>query len=153
MILAARATKVRSAAETVRLNHVLARSNRARTNGEGNRTGPTFIARSTIKAIVEMEVETSSDSARWEDMSKLVMRGSAFPMEQGSLATGVFEPGPEVRAWGSDASTCAVSAPPSPRPSQTMSFIQNDCKVLVIGAGGLGCEVPVLQRNSRELRR
>lgn len=48
---------------------------------------------------------------RWQDLEKLLCR-------DGNLAGPGFEPGPELR-----------------------EFLQTDCRVLCIGAGGLGCEI------------
>eukprot|EP00897_Mesotaenium_endlicherianum_P009980 jgi/Mesen1/900/ME001156S00133 len=48
---------------------------------------------------------------RWRDIERLFLR-------QGNVVGPGFEPGPEV-----------------------LQFLQNDCKILVIGAGGLGCEL------------
>lgn len=53
----------------------------------------------------------SSSAERWQDLDKLLTRS-------GNLVGPGFEPGPELR-----------------------EFLQNDCKVLCIGAGGLGCEI------------
>jgi ubiquitin-activating enzyme E1 C len=48
---------------------------------------------------------------RWQDLDKLLTRN-------GNLVGPGFEPGPELR-----------------------EFLQTDCRVLCIGAGGLGCEI------------
>eukprot|EP00271_Cylindrocystis_brebissonii_P009693 TRINITY_DN2477_c0_g1_i1.p1 TRINITY_DN2477_c0_g1~~TRINITY_DN2477_c0_g1_i1.p1 ORF type:complete len:444 (-),score=58.52 TRINITY_DN2477_c0_g1_i1:452-1783(-) len=59
-----------------------------------------------------MEPETSPQlEGRWRDLDRLLLR-------QGNVVGPGFEPGIEVR-----------------------EFLQNDCKILVIGAGGLGCEL------------
>lgn len=59
-----------------------------------------------------MEDTTPIDSSeRWIDIDKLLTRN-------GNLVGPGFEPGPELR-----------------------EFLQQDCKVLCIGAGGLGCEI------------
>eukprot|EP00898_Chlorokybus_atmophyticus_P003272 jgi/Chlat1/3946/Chrsp26S04198 len=51
------------------------------------------------------------EDARWRDLDKLLLR-------QGNIVGPGFEPGPELR-----------------------QFLQADCRILVIGAGGLGCEL------------
>lgn len=48
----------------------------------------------------------------------LLLRGTKFGSETGKLAVGEFEPGDDVA-----------------------NFVANDCTVLVVGAGGLGCEI------------
>ena len=59
----------------------------------------------------DTEMTTISPAERWEDLDKLLTR-------QGNLVGPGFEPGPELR-----------------------EFLQSDCRVLCIGAGGLGCEI------------
>lgn len=51
------------------------------------------------------------DTERWADLDKLLTR-------PGNVTGPGFEPGPEIR-----------------------EFLSEDCRVLVIGAGGLGCEL------------
>lgn len=58
-----------------------------------------------------MSVRTDGISGRWNHVEKFLER-------LGPLAHPDFEPGPEV-----------------------LEFIQHTCRVLVIGAGGLGCEL------------
>lgn len=53
----------------------------------------------------------TNSAERWQDLDKLLTRS-------GNLVGPGFEAGPELR-----------------------EFLQNDCKVLCIGAGGLGCEI------------
>lgn len=61
----------------------------------------------------------ADSTTRFSDMELLLSRPSAFPSETGELGMGYFTPGSD-RA--------------------TLSFLQ-ECPVLVIGAGGLGCEI------------
>ena len=56
--------------------------------------------------------------SRWDNLNTLYNRASPFPNEAGSLPNGYFEPGNSV-----------------------LTTLRNDSKVLVIGAGGLGCEI------------
>lgn len=59
----------------------------------------------------DTEMATIPPAERWADLDKLLTR-------QGNLVGPGFEPGPELR-----------------------EFMQSDCRVLCIGAGGLGCEI------------
>ncbi|KAG5187953.1 hypothetical protein JKP88DRAFT_161436 [Tribonema minus] len=56
-------------------------------------------------------------------MDRLLLRSSPFGAETGALPIGEFEPGEEASARAWDA------------------LMGEDCKILVIGAGGLGCEL------------
>jgi hypothetical protein len=51
-------------------------------------------------------------------MERLLSRASPFGNETGQLANGYYTPGPDV-----------------------FSALNKDSKVLVVGAGGLGCEI------------
>lgn len=51
-------------------------------------------------------------------IERLILQPTAFGSESGTLAVGEFEPGPA-----------------------TAEFLTAQCKVLVVGAGGLGCEI------------
>jgi ubiquitin-activating enzyme E1 C len=55
---------------------------------------------------------------RWENLRKLFTRTSYFGNETGRLPNAVFTPGNEL-----------------------FQKIRHDTKVLVVGAGGLGCEI------------
>ena len=59
-----------------------------------------------------------TDSAMWSNLSSVVCRSSPFGNETGKLPMGVFEP----------------------KTTDTLSVL-SQTKVLVIGAGGLGCEI------------
>jgi molybdopterin/thiamine biosynthesis adenylyltransferase len=64
------------------------------------------------------EADGDVDYERFADVNKLLLRSSPFGCETGKLALGEFEPGTDTR-----------------------DFVMGDVKVLVIGAGGLGCEL------------
>ena len=55
---------------------------------------------------------------RWNHLSLLTSRSSPFGNETGQLPNGVFEPSPSL-----------------------LKSVQESTKILVIGAGGLGCEI------------
>lgn len=61
------------------------------------------------------------ESRRWSDLDKLLTRA-------GNVVGPGFEPGPELR-----------------------EFLQHECRILCIGAGGLGCEC-VAERTRRSER-
>lgn len=54
------------------------------------------------------------------DLQRLLSHRTAFPNETSAIALGAFDP---------DAA------------QDTLDFLQNECRVLIIGAGGLGCEL------------
>lgn len=54
------------------------------------------------------------------DLFRLLQHGTAFPNETSAVALGEFDP-----------SSAA----------ETLAFLQEECRVLIIGAGGLGCEL------------
>lgn len=58
------------------------------------------------------------DEQKGHPMDSLLLNPTSFGSETGSLPVGEFEAGPSIK-----------------------HFVQNECKVLVVGAGGLGCEV------------
>uniref|UniRef100_M4BYL0 NEDD8-activating enzyme E1 catalytic subunit n=1 Tax=Hyaloperonospora arabidopsidis (strain Emoy2) TaxID=559515 RepID=M4BYL0_HYAAE len=60
-----------------------------------------------------------SDQRHW-DLRRLLTHATAFPNETSAVALGEFDP---------DAG------------DETLSFLQHECRVLIIGAGGLGCEL------------
>lgn len=60
---------------------------------------------------MDIEHPVLDPAQRWQDIDKLLTRN-------GNLVGPGFEAGPELR-----------------------EFLQNDCRVLCIGAGGLGCEI------------
>ena len=76
-----------------------------------------------------MDVDTSS--GRWENIQKLLTRGSP-------LAHPDFEPSDEVLIIINDLYSINYFISQS---SQTLQFMRDVCKILVIGAGGLGCEL------------
>jgi ubiquitin-activating enzyme E1 C len=55
---------------------------------------------------------------KWEDLSFLLQRPSPFANETGQLPMGEFEPSPAL-----------------------LGKLQNESRILVVGAGGLGCEI------------
>lgn len=55
---------------------------------------------------------------RWKNLNQIFCRASAFGNETGQLANGYFEPGPEL-----------------------LTKLRKESRVLVVGAGGLGCEL------------
>lgn len=61
---------------------------------------------------------TILENSRWNNLSALTSRASPFGNETGQLPNGIFEPSSEV-----------------------FKSLQETSKVLVIGAGGLGCEI------------
>jgi NEDD8-activating enzyme E1 len=57
---------------------------------------------------------------RWHSIKALLSRPSGFGNETGKLANGYYEP---------------------ERGDETFTCLQHNTKVLVVGAGGLGCEI------------
>ena len=55
---------------------------------------------------------------RWAGINRVFCRSSSFGNESGALPNGYFEPGPDI-----------------------LNKLRNNTKVLVVGAGGLGCEM------------
>ena len=72
------------------------------------------------------------------DIDKLLLRASPFGNETGSLPNGEFAPGAEVTH---NVQHAAQYLNDTFSWVQTKKFVTSGCKVLVIGAGGLGCEV------------
>lgn len=60
-----------------------------------------------------------ADRRHW-DLFRLLQNGTAFPNETSAIALGEFDPSGAA---------------------ETLSFLQEECQVLIIGAGGLGCEL------------
>lgn len=56
--------------------------------------------------------------SKFKKLNRLFSRPSSFGNETGSLPNGIFEPSPEL-----------------------LASIQKDKKILIVGAGGLGCEI------------
>lgn len=59
-----------------------------------------------------------TDTLKFNKLNRLFSRESSFSNETGSLPNGIFEPSPNL-----------------------LSSIQKDKKILIVGAGGLGCEI------------
>ena len=69
--------------------------------------------------IMQSSSETSiDDTIKWSSMKRFLSRQSPFGNETGQLPNGYYEPGIEL-----------------------FHRLHNDTKVLVVGAGGLGCEI------------
>eukprot|EP00644_Phytophthora_capsici_P003626 jgi/Phyca11/510634/fgenesh2_kg.PHYCAscaffold_64_\ len=60
------------------------------------------------------------DSQRHWDLLRLLSHRTAFPAETSTVALGEFDP---------------------EAAQDTLSFLQSECRLLIIGAGGLGCEL------------
>ncbi|TYZ61726.1 hypothetical protein PybrP1_012399 [[Pythium] brassicae (nom. inval.)] len=75
-------------------------------------------ATSSISLAAPM-VSARADRRHW-DLLQLLQRPTAFPSESSAVALGEFD---------------ATAA------SDTLAFLQDECQVLIIGAGGLGCEL------------
>jgi hypothetical protein len=105
------------------------------------------------------EVQMELDSARWAQLQALLARATPFGNETGRLPNGEFEPSPEVRyqsrecgqasvgthseshcVLGSTRLSPTAAGARSDWPKQVFARIQ-EAKILVVGAGGLGCEV------------
>ncbi|RYH30692.1 hypothetical protein EON65_04455 [archaeon] len=58
------------------------------------------------------------DESRWHNLNQFLCRPSQFGNESGQLPNGYYEPG-----------------------SHLLSKLRKEVRVLVVGAGGLGCEI------------
>lgn len=83
-----------------------------------------------------------TEAQRWQDLDYLLTRG-------GNYAGPDFEPCPEVRTHDFQNARTFPHKPTShpvihlihPYNTQIREFLQESCRVLCVGAGGLGCEL------------
>lgn len=62
--------------------------------------------------------EKEMDDLRWKSLNQFLSRSSDFGNESGQLPNGYYTPGPEL-----------------------LQKLREESRVLVVGAGGLGCEI------------
>ncbi|RLN97815.1 hypothetical protein BBJ28_00022008 [Nothophytophthora sp. Chile5] len=73
-----------------------------------------------INMTTHSEVRSVRANRRHWDLYRLLSHRTAFPNETSAVALGEFDPSAA---------------------DETLSFLQEECRVLIIGAGGLGCEL------------